>query len=79
MLKTWHLCTGARLNLRDRVLGKEEKNSFIVLPGKRGHSGLMPSKTVCPNSGEFGEAFYSNGSRMGLLIRIRVCARHAFL
>ena len=29
-------------NLRDRVLGKEEKDSFIALPGKGGHSQLMP-------------------------------------
>lgn len=31
-------------NLRDRVLGKEEKDSFIALPGKGGHSRLMPPK-----------------------------------
>ena len=36
------LYTGAGLNLRDRVLGEAEKNSFIALPGKGGHSGLMP-------------------------------------
>ena len=24
-------------------------NSFIALPGKGGHSGLLPSKTVCPD------------------------------
>ena len=28
-------------NLRDRVLGEVEKNSFISLPGKGGHSGLV--------------------------------------
>ena len=28
-----------------------EKNFFIALPGKGGHSGLVPSKTVCPNPG----------------------------
>ena len=65
MLKTWPLCTGAESNPRDRVLGEVEKNSFIALPGKRGCSGLMPSKTVCPNPGGFGEEFYSNGSRQG--------------
>ena len=32
------------LILRDRVLGEVEKNSFIALPGKGGHSGLVPSK-----------------------------------
>ena len=67
------------LNLRDRVLDEVEKNSFIALPGKGGHSRLMPLKTVCPNPGRFGEGFYSNGSRAGLLIRIRVCAGPALL
>lgn len=33
----------------------------------------MPSKTVCPNTGGFGEVFYSKGSRAGLLIRMRMC------
>ena len=46
MLKTRPLCTSAKSNLRDRVLGEVEKNSFIDLPGKGGHSGLMP-QTVC--------------------------------
>ena len=30
------LYTGAELNLRDRVVGEVEKNSFITLPGKAG-------------------------------------------
>ena len=42
------LYTGAKSNLRDRVLGEVEKNSFTALPGKGGHSGLMPSKPVSP-------------------------------
>ena len=37
-----------RIILRDRVLGEVEKNSFIALPGKGGHSGLMPSKLCVP-------------------------------
>ena len=52
MLKARPLCTGAELNLRDRVLGEVEKKSFIALPGKGGHSGLMPLKTVCPIPGD---------------------------
>ena len=56
--------------ISDRVLGEVEKDSFVVLPGKRGHSRLLPSKTVCPNPGGFGEEFYSNGSKVGLLIRL---------
>ena len=37
------LYTSAKLNLGDRVLGEVEKNSFTALPGKGGHSRLMPS------------------------------------
>ena len=53
-------------------MGEVEKNSFIALPGKEGHSELelLPSKTVLPRAGEFGEEFYSNGSRAGLLLRL---------
>ena len=64
------LYTSAKPNLRDRVLSEVEKNSFIALPGSGGHSGLVPSKIVCPNLEGFGEVFHGNGSRAGLLIRI---------
>ena len=57
MLKTGPLCIGAESNLRGRVLGEVEKNSFIALPGKWEHSRLLPLKTVCPNPGGFGEEF----------------------
>ena len=67
MLKTQPLWTHAELNLRDRVLVKTEKNNFVALPGKGGHSRLVPLKTVSQLGG-FGEEFYSTGSRMGLLI-----------
>ena len=79
MLKTWPLCTRAESNLRDRVLGEVEKNIFIALSGKGGCSRPLPLKTVCLNPEGFHEEFYSNGSRAGLLIRIRVCAGAAFL
>ena len=46
MPKILHLCIDAGLNLRDGVLGEVEKNSYIALPGKGGHSRLMPS-TLC--------------------------------
>ena len=46
MLKTRPLRTRAESKLGDRVLGEVEKNSFIALPGKGGHSGLVPLKTV---------------------------------
>ena len=45
--KTQPLCTDAEFNVGDRVLGEGEKNSFIALPGKGGHSGLMPIR-LCP-------------------------------
>ena len=47
------------LNLR--VLGEVEKYIFIALPGKGGHSGLMPSKLSSP--GGSSEKCYSNGSK----------------
>ena len=55
---------------RSWVLGEVEKNSFIALPDKGGHSGLLPSKTVCPGPGGFDEEFYSNSSRMRSLTRL---------
>ena len=64
------LYTGAESNLRDRGLGEVEKDSFITLLGKGGYSGLLPSKTMCPNQGGFDEGFYNNGSKMGSLTRL---------
>ena len=55
-------------------LGEVENDNFIALPNKGGHGRLVLLNTVCPNPEGLGEEFYSNGSRMGLLIRIRVCA-----
>ena len=43
-LKAQPLCSGAESNLRDRVLAEVEKGSFIVLPGKEGHSRLVTLK-----------------------------------
>ena len=79
MLKTLPLCTGVKSNLGDRVLGEVEKISFIALPGKGGHRRLIPFKTCVSIQGGFGEEFHSNCSRVGLLIRIRVCAGPALL
>ena len=42
MLKARPLCTSAKSNLRDGVSGEVEKDSFIVLPGKTGHSRFIP-------------------------------------
>ena len=49
MLKAWPLCNGAELSLGDRVLGEEEKNSFIVFPEKGGHSGSCPEELCVPS------------------------------
>ena len=48
MTKTQPLCTGAESSLRHGVLSKVEKNRFIVLTGKGGHSELMPSELCVP-------------------------------
>ena len=55
--------TGAKSNLRGRVLGEVGKDSSITLPGKGGHRRLLPQKMMCPNPGEFGDRFYHSGSR----------------
>ena len=52
MPKTQPLCTGAKSNLGDNVLGEIGKNRFIALPGKGGHSRLMPLK-LCVPTGRF--------------------------
>ena len=64
--ETRPLCVRAKLNLGDRVCGEVEKNSFIALPGKGGHSRLMPSK-LYENSDLEGDLleFYSNGQGQG--------------
>ena len=49
------LCTGAELDLGDRVLGEVEKDSFIDLPGKEEHSGFLPWEIICSNPVGFGE------------------------
>ena len=68
--KSQPLYTGAEKNLGHRVLGEVEKNSFIALPGRGGHSWLLPLKTTCPNPGRFDEEFYSSSLRVGLLLRL---------
>ena len=62
----------AELNLEDRIQGEVEKNSFITLPGKGGHSGLMTSKTACPHPGDLVRIFIAQVQRARLMIRIRV-------
>ena len=77
MLNVQLLCT--RMQISDRVSGEVGMKSCIALPGTGEHGGLMPWKMVCPNLGGFGEELYSSGSRVGLMIRIGVCAGPVFL
>ena len=65
MPKAWLLWTSAGSNLRDRVLGEVEKDSFIVLPGRGGCSSLLPWKTVFQTRGMM--TVYNSGSRVGSL------------
>ena len=60
------------MNLRDRVLGEVEKNSFIALSDKGGHRGNA-LKTVSPPGGG-SEEFYSHGSKR----RPRSARGHSF-
>ena len=65
MPKTHPLHTGAKSNLRDRVLGEIEKNSFIALSGKEG-------RKLCVSIMEdLVRSCYSNDGRIGLLRRIK--------
>ena len=54
-------CTAAESSLGNRVLGEVKKDDLITLPGKGGHSGLLPWKYMS-QLGEDGEKVYSNGS-----------------
>lgn len=63
-------------NLRDRVLSEVEKNIFIALPGKGDSNAPHALKNCVPTLEDFySKELYSNGPRVGLLIRIRVCVK----
>ena len=71
------LCTSAGLNLGDRVWGEVEKNSFIALPGKGGHSKLMPTKPVCPTQEDLVRRFMATvqggtDDKIRVLCRVRI-------
>ena len=48
MLKTLFLCILVPREILETVLGEVEKESFIALPGRGGHSGLMLSEPRVP-------------------------------
>ena len=58
MLKTQSLCTGAKTNLKDRILGEVEKINFIVCQAKGDRAGPHLWKLCLFNSGELDEEFY---------------------
>ena len=58
-------------------LGVIEKDNFVSLLGKGGHSGLMSSKLCVPAWGMVCEK--SSRQEADLLTRIRVCAGPAFI
>ena len=64
---TWEapLCTGTELNLRDRVLGDVDKNSFITLPEKGIQIGLLPLKPKCLNWEDLMRNFIAKIQRCG--------------
>ena len=57
MMKTWTLCTGAELNLGNRVLGEIKKNSFIALPGNGDPVGSCLQKLGVPMQQELMRSF----------------------
>ena len=69
MPKTQLLCTSAKLNLGDRVFGEVEKQQFFCFARQRGTQWAPALKNCVSQLGGFGE-FYSNSSRVGLLIRL---------
>ena len=79
MPKPRPLCTGAKSNLRDRILGEVERITLLLCQAKGAQWACASQKQCVLIPEGFGEQFYSNGSRPELLIRIRVCAGPALL
>ena len=63
MPKAQLLCTPVPNQIS--ILSEVEKNSLIALPGKGGHSWLLPLKTLYPNPGGFDKEFCNNWSFLG--------------
>ena len=64
------LCAQVPNWISETDLGEVEKNGFIALPGKEGHS--APQNCVSQPDGDMMRNFIEI-SRVGLLIRIRAC------
>ena len=57
MLKARPLGTSAESNFRDGILVEVEKNRFIALPDKEGHSRLLPSRLCVPTQEDLVKSF----------------------
>ena len=57
ILKAWPLCTSAKSNLGNRVLGEIKKNSFIALPGNGDPVGSCLQKLGVPMQQELMRSF----------------------
>ena len=81
MLRALPLCSGAKLNLRDRILGEGGKSSFVPLQSKEGRSGHIVPLKNCVSQPPRGISWgvLSRGSRGKMLIRIWMYAGPAFL
>ena len=75
--KTWPLSTGAKQKCGDRVLGEVEKNVFIALPSKGGHSRLCLEYSPPPTWKNCNK-FYNKKEENRLLVRNQVWGKHAF-
>lgn len=56
MPKDQFLCFLVQIKSRRQSFGEVEKESFLALPGKGGHSELSP-QTKCPNLGKIVTSF----------------------
>ena len=72
--QTWPLSSGAKQKCRDRVLIEGEKIAFLALPGKGGHSRLMP-KDYALLWGRIVRGLQSKRRKTRVKIRIRVGAK----
>ena len=73
------MCMSSYATTNDPACFNEEGASHIQLrPGTAKRINKYLKTKVCPNP-EGPHAFYSNSSKVGFLIRIRVCAGPVFL
>ena len=68
MPKSRPLFNDTKLISKTEFWVKQKIIALLPYQVKEDRGGLCPGK-LCPNLGEFGEEFYSNGLRVGLLIR----------